>query len=231
MLHISCGRWSTDAEALLFDLDGTLVDTSQAVIGSWRAAAAELGLPFAAFSPYVHGIPATEVLAKVAPTLSAAGRRDVAQAVLARQASPDAPVTLVPGAAALLSRLPAHGWAVVTSGDARLAAASLSKTGLPSPPVIVTADDVTAGKPDPQPYLRAAELLGVDVRRCAAVEDSPAGLRSALAAGLAVIAVTTTHTRQQLTGAACHVPDLTGVSCAESRESRPRQRGDRSGLL
>ena len=211
MLRIECQGRAISAEALLFDLDGTLVDSSRAVLAAWRGAAEALGLPFAVFRPYVHGIPADEVLAHVVPELDPAERRRIAESVLVRQASSEEPVRAVPGAVALLDGLPDRTWAVVTSGDRRLAAAGLRKAGLPAPPVMVTADDVTAGKPDPQPYVLAAERLGVDRRRCVAVEDSPAGVRSALGAGLDVIAVTTTHGRAELPGATCYLPDLTGV--------------------
>jgi sugar-phosphatase len=185
--------WSTTAGAILLDLDGTLVDTTAAVVSSWRSTAASIGVPFADVEPYMHGIPADQVLDRVAPHLAEEERARVAAEVLRVQSDPGSPVDVLPGAAELLDSLGQRHWAIVTSGDARLASASMRKAGIPQPPVLVTADDVTRGKPDPEPYLRAATLLGVPPSECLVIEDSPAGVRAGRAAGMTVLALTTTH--------------------------------------
>lgn len=179
------------AAALLLDLDGTLVDTTAAVERSWRALAGRLGVPFARLEPYIHGLPAGEALLRALPGLAEGERAALAEQVLAQQAA-DPGVSCVPGARELLAGLPAGSWAIVTSGDRRLARASMRKAGIPEPAVLVTADDVAFGKPDPLPYLLAARRLDVPPESCVAVEDSPAGVLSARAAGMAVIGVATT---------------------------------------
>jgi sugar-phosphatase len=200
------------AAALLLDLDGTLVDTTAAVETSWRTLAARLEVPWERFGPYLHGIPAEQVLASVVPALSRVERRRLAAEILAGQADPELPVTALPGATALTAGLTDLAWAIVTSGDRRLALSSLGKAGLPIPEVLVTADDVAVGKPDPEPFLRAAELLHVAAGNCAVIEDSPAGVTSARAAGARVIAVTTTHSSDELTAADWVVPNLATVA-------------------
>ena len=110
-------------------------------------------------------------------------------------------VVALPGAAELLSRLPSEKWAVVTSGSANVATARLRAAGLPHPQVLVCAQDVVAGKPDPAPYERGAFRLGVAAGQALAVEDAPAGLASARDAGCRTLAVITTHTASELTSA------------------------------
>jgi mannitol-1-/sugar-/sorbitol-6-phosphatase len=198
--------------AVLFDLDGTLVDTSIAVELSWRQVTAELGVPFERLEPFIHGIPAGEVLACALPAMPVQQRALLAEQVLATQASDGAIVSMVSGARELLGCLPVERWAIVTSGDERLARASIRKAGVPEPLEMVTADDVSSGKPDPEPYLRAARLLNVAAEECLVVEDSPAGVAAGRAAGMAVLALTTTF--PELGGATWVVPDLTSVSAA-----------------
>jgi sugar-phosphatase len=195
--------------ALLFDLDGTLVDTTGAVELSWQQAARELDVPFDQLAPYIHGIPADQALKRAVPWLAAARRAELADRILAAQASDGAAVDLMPGASALLGRIPVARWAVVTSGDERLARASMRKARVPIPLELVTADDVEHGKPHPEPYLLGAQLLKVTPpASCAAVEDSPAGIASAQAAGMRVVAVATTFAPEALSNADWLVPDL-----------------------
>jgi sugar-phosphatase len=104
---------------------------------------------------------------------------------------------LLPGTAAFLDSLPSDRWAVVTSATRRLAEARLEAVGI-LPKTLVAADDVTRGKPDPEPYLLAARELGVDPARCVVFEDAPAGLRAGRAAGMTTVALTTTHQAHEL---------------------------------
>ncbi len=164
-----------DADAVLFDLDGTLVDSSASVLRAWYRVAAALAIPFAEFEPYVHGIPAPDVFALVAPDLAPADVRDMTEQMLAAQAL-DRDVQTTPGALAALAAVPANRWAIVTSGDRRLASARIAAAGLPVPQILVTSDDVDAGKPDPACYLLAAVNCGVEPRRCLVIEDAPAGV-------------------------------------------------------
>ena len=115
----------------------------------------------------------------------------------------------LPGTQSLLRRLPADRWAAVTSGSRELMRARLTAAGLPIPEVLVSAEAVEAGKPEPEGYLKAAAALGRDIRRCLVVEDAPAGIHAGRAAGAQVLAVTTSHPASDLTSADAVVPDLT----------------------
>ncbi|SDJ09464.1 sugar-phosphatase [Frankineae bacterium MT45] len=198
-------------DALLLDLDGTLVDTTEAFEASWRGVAAGLDLPWGAFAPHIHGIPAAEVLNRAAPGLSPAEHQRTLEAVLLRQADPDLPVRALPGARGLLQAIPEDRWAIVTSGDLRLATASLSKAGLPRPRILVTIADVARGKPEPDPFLLAAELLGIAADRCVVIEDSAAGVSAGRAAGARVLAVRTTHSVAELADATWIIRDLSEI--------------------
>jgi sugar-phosphatase len=200
------------ARALLLDLDGTVVDTTRAVEQSWRAVAAELDVDFDSVRAFLHGIPAERALGRMAPWLDSTQRRRLAERVQAEQADPGTPAPMTPGAAGLLAQLAPHPWAIVTSGNTRLARASMTKAHIPEPAVLVTADDVTAGKPDPEPYLLAAAALLLAPVDCIVVEDAPAGIQAGRAAGMRVVAITTTHPETALTDADWIVSDLSQLS-------------------
>ncbi|MER6290034.1 HAD family hydrolase [Streptomyces sviceus] len=185
------------AEALLFDNDGTLVSSLESVHRCWTRWAAEFGITAEAFAQVeLHGRPAVEIAADLLPA-------DVVPRALARIEElevadvPNGGVHLLPGTAAFLDSLPADRWAVVTSATRRLAEARLEAVGI-LPKTLVAADDVTRGKPDPEPYLLAARELGVDPSRCVVFEDAPAGLRAGRAAGMTTVALTTTHQVHEL---------------------------------
>jgi sugar-phosphatase len=120
-------------------------------------------------------------------------------------------VEVIRGARELIHMLPAHKWAVVTSGTRLLALSRLKLGGIPEPRVLVTADDVQEGKPDPAPYRRGAELLNIPVEQCVVIEDAPAGITSAHAAGMRAIAVTSTYPALQLREAEAIVKDLAAI--------------------
>jgi len=197
-----------DGDAVLFDLDGTLVDSSASVGRAWDLAAAELGVPVSEFVPYMHGIPATQVFAVVVPALPPDHARGLADRMNAAQAVDTEGVKPMPGAAEALAALPASRWAIVTSGDHRLATARIDAAGLPLPAVLVTLDDVRVGKPDPEGYLAAAARLGFDPARCLVVEDAPAGVTAGRVAGMPVLGVLTTYPHLDATAT---VPDLSTV--------------------
>lgn len=192
-------------DAVLFDLDGTLIDSTAAVERTWRAWGAEHGLSDGWEFP--HGVPARQVLARLvdADGIEAAFTRVTEIELLDVDG-----IVVLPGAAEALAALPVGRAAIATSGTAPLAKLRITHTGLEVPAVVVTADDVPVGKPDPAPYLLAASRLGADPARCLVVEDAPAGLVSARAAGCATLAVTTTHAAADLDADAI-VPDLGAV--------------------
>ncbi|MFH8367043.1 HAD-IA family hydrolase [Streptomyces sp. NPDC018031] len=197
------------ADALLFDNDGTLVSSLDSVIRCWTRWAREYGIRAEDFARVeLHGRPATDIIADLLPPARVAGAR----ARIDELELEDVPggVALLPGTAELIAGLAAHPWAVVTSANGQLARARLAEAGI-RPPVLVTADDITRGKPDPEPFLLAAERLAVDPARCVVFEDAPAGLSAGRAAGMRTVALTTTHPREQLKADAV-AADLSAVS-------------------
>ena len=137
-----------------------------------------------------HGVRTLEVIQRVAPHLNAEAE---VRELESREANHQEGVTVMPGAVELVHSIPEGRWGVVTSGTRLLASARLRYCGLPVPKVLVTADDVAHGKPDPEPYLKGAELLGFDPADCLVVEDAPAGIESARAGGMKVIGITSTY--------------------------------------
>jgi mannitol-1-/sugar-/sorbitol-6-phosphatase len=177
----------TIIEAVLFDMDGTLVDSDAAVERAWRVWAAEYAVAPADVLAVAHGAPAQRTVRRVRPDLDETGVAQAAARQLALQYDDLCDVVPTPGAPELLAalRLP---WAVVTSADVRLARARLGAAGI-TPPVLVTVEDVRAGKPDPEGYRRAAELLGVAPENCLVVEDAEVGVTAGRAAGAQVAAL------------------------------------------
>jgi mannitol-1-/sugar-/sorbitol-6-phosphatase len=189
-----------DCRAILFDLDGVLVDSAAYVEEQWRRWAAAKGLLAEPFLRVCHGRRAVETIRLAAPHLDAEAE------VAAFQPDDDentAPITPIEGAARLLESLPVGSWAVATSGSRPAATDRLRGAGLPSPSVLICAEDVARGKPSPDVYLMAAASLGVDPSECVVIEDAPAGVQAARAAGMAVVALTTTHASDELHADAC----------------------------
>ena len=174
-------------DAVLFDMDGTLVDSDAAVERAWRVWAGEHGADPAAVLAVAHGAPAERTVRLVRPDLDEAGVAAAAARQLDLQYDDLSDVVPTAGAPELLAALTLP-WAVVTSADVRLAKARLGAAGI-CPPVLVTVEDITAGKPDPEGYLRGAELLGVDPARCLVVEDAEVGVTAGRAAGARVAAL------------------------------------------
>ncbi len=195
-------------DAVLFDLDGTLLDSTPAVLRAWGRWAAERGLvPLPLEIP--HGVPARQVLTQLVPE----GEIEAAFArIEAIEVEELSGITVLPGAVEALQALPPDRTAIVTSGTPPLARARIAVTGLPAPALLITPDDVPRGKPDPAPYLLAAERLGVAPGRCLVVEDAPAGLVSGRAAGCATLALTTSHPAAELAHLA---PDAVVESLAQ----------------
>ncbi|ROS76614.1 HAD-IA family hydrolase [Cellulomonas sp. PhB143] len=197
-------------DAILFDLDGTLVDSVPAVERSWRQWVLEHDVPDEAGFRVPHGIPARQVVAQLLP----AEQVEPAVARLVRiELEDDGGIAGRPGAAAALAALGDARAAIVTSATGELAALRFRASGLARPARVVTADDVVHGKPDPEPFRRGAEALGADPGRCLVVEDAPAGLAAARAAGCATLAVLGTHAADELDADAV-VPDLSHVRFA-----------------
>jgi sugar-phosphatase len=175
--------------AILSDLDGVLVDSGDSIEETWGTWARSVGLDPAVLDGRIHGRPAGDVIAEVAPHLDAAA--EAASVSALDIAGP--PARLLPGATELLDGASGLPVAIVTSCGHALARERLRAAALPVPAVLVTSDRVSAGKPDPQGYRLAAAELGVAPERCVVFEDAPAGIAAARAAGATVIAISTTH--------------------------------------
>lgn len=200
-------------DAVLFDLDGVLVDSAACVERHWRLWAERHHLDADAIMPFAHGRPTVESIRLVAPHLPAEAEAAVLNA--AEGFDTDG-VVAVEGAAALVRSLPSTAWAIATSGTRDTALTRLRHTGVPVPSVLITADDVARGKPDPEAYLRAAAGLGVLPKHCVVVEDAPAGISAARAAGMRVVALVTTHPRSELGEADVRATRLTDLRISAS---------------
>jgi sugar-phosphatase len=176
--------------AILFDLDGVLVDSTRAVDREWREWAAKKGVDGDAIMAIAHGVRTVEVIRRVAPHLDAEAE---AAAIENHEAGDQRGVTVMPGSVDLVRSIPDGRWGVVTSGSRLLATNRLRHCGLQVPEALVTSDDVAHGKPDPEPYLKGAKLLGFSPADCVVIEDAPAGIQSARAAGTKVVGITSTY--------------------------------------
>lgn len=181
--------------AVIFDLDGVLIDSSAVVQRQWRRWVIEHGLDLNQTTNVMHGQRLVEIVRHVAPHLDA---EEEAARLAAWEAADTDSLRVIEGATDLVRSLPQATWAVVTSGNQATALTRLRYADLPVPDVLVTADDVTRGKPHPEPYLRAAKGLGISPADCVVIEDAPAGVQAARVAGMRVIAVTTTHAPETL---------------------------------
>jgi sugar-phosphatase len=192
------------AKALLLDMDGVLVDSTGLVEEHWSQWAERRGLDATIVLRFAHGSPSREVVARFVPAEDVTGE---AAWVDGLALHPTTDEVALPGAHAVLTQrvLPV---AVVTSATHTVAQLRLTRAGLPVPAVLIGADDVTRGKPDPLPYLRAAQLLNVAVSDCVGIEDTPAGLASIRAAGAKPLALLTTHQADQLSDALALLADL-----------------------
>jgi mannitol-1-/sugar-/sorbitol-6-phosphatase len=184
--------------AILFDLDGVLVDSTRAVDREWREWARGKGVDGDAVMAIAHGVRTVEVIRRVAPHLDAEAE---ARKIEKHEAHDKEGVHVMPGAADLVRSIPEGRWGVVTSGSRLLASARLRFCGLPVPKVLITADDVTHGKPDPEPYLKGAQGIGLSPAECLVIEDAPAGIQAARAGGMTVIGITSTYAADALTHA------------------------------
>lgn len=207
-------------DAVLFDMDGTLIDSSVVVERTWRAFASRHGLDPDKILATAHGRRTEETVARYLPEgidVVAETRRIVAEEV-----ADTAGVVAVPGAAELLASLPRRRWAMVTSAGRALARRRMAAAGLPFPPVVITAEDVLAGKPAPDGYLAAADALGVPAIVTVIFEDAEAGLRAAVASGATTVVVGRHH--GPAAKGLVRIPDFSAVAVAAGQtEQDPLQ--------
>jgi sugar-phosphatase len=183
--------------AFLFDMDGTLLNSIVAAERVWTQFAERHGLDVASFLPTIHGVRCIDTIRKL--DLPGVDAEREAHAISQAEIDDVEGVIEVAGAARLLASIPPDRWAVVTSAPRALAQARLNAAGLTMPINIVTAEDVSQGKPAPDCFLLAAKRLGVDAKDCLVFEDAPAGIAAAEAAAASVMVITATHQHEMQT--------------------------------
>lgn len=195
-------------KAILFDMDGVLIDSAPAVERVWRKWALEHGVDPAYAIQQAHGRRSVETIRAVAPHMDAEQENIKVEQM---EIEDKEGVTALAGAAEILRELPAGRFAIVTSATRPLAVARLGYAGLIVPKNMVTADDVINGKPSPEPYLKGAALLGVAPADCLVFEDTPAGVAAARAADMRVVALGNTYPAHELQAADARVNSLLDV--------------------
>jgi mannitol-1-/sugar-/sorbitol-6-phosphatase len=203
-----------ECAAILFDMDGVLVDSTPAVARAWHRWALANGLDPEAVIDGAHGRRTVETVRAFAPHIDAV---EEARRIESAESMDLDGVAVIPGAAQLLKSLPEGRWGVVTSASRSMATARLQDTGLIVPRVLVSADDVTDGKPHPEPYLKGASALGIAPELCLVFEDSPAGIRAANSAGMRVIALQTTYPPEELRQAVGMVRDFNEIRVQQNK--------------
>ncbi|KAF2085175.1 glycerol-3-phosphate phosphatase-like protein [Saccharata proteae CBS 121410] len=200
---------------LLFDCDGTIIDSTDAIVKHWHKIGKELGVDPNAILATSHGRRSIDTLREYDPSLATWEYTSYIEGLIPKQFGQDA--VEIPGARSLLSQLDEVGarWAIVTSGTRPLVSGWLEVMKLSKPENLVTAEDVQNGKPDPECYLLGCEKLGLRPEEPMLVlEDAPAGVRAGRAAGFKVVALATTHSVDQLKEAGAHwiVRDMRSVT-------------------
>lgn len=195
--------------AVIFDMDGTLLDSTASVERCWDELAVALGVDRST-APFQHGVPSIPTIAACRPDLDPAQVLEWNRFHLQLEIDDTEGIVPIDGALGLLAALDAAGipWAIATSCQSALAEVRRAAAGIPRPEVFVVAEMYECGKPAPDPFLKAAEMLGVDPATTVVVEDAPSGIRSGLAAGAFVCAVVSTHPAAELQDAHAITPTL-----------------------
>ena len=196
--------------AVLFDLDGVLVDSTPAVARVWTIWANRHGFDPDTVVRQAHGKPSIATIRELLPHADHEAENNIVER---GEIEDTGGVIPLPGALELLQALPQNRWTIATSCTRRLAEVRIRAAGLPLPKHMVTSNDVQRGKPDPEPYIKAAQILGFAPADCIVAEDAPAGIRAGKAAGTRVLALRTTAPDPELTqsGATWIINDLASL--------------------
>jgi len=202
-------------KAILFDLDGVLVNSAELVERTWRVWAARHQFDADNVIAVAHGRRTIETVRIIAPHLNVDS--EVAALESSEMITSEGVYEIL-GARELLEMLPSERWAVVTSGIRSVAEFRIRHTGLPMPSVMICAEDLSRGKPDPEGYLSAAMRLGQPPKDCIVIEDAPAGIDAAHNAGMRAIAIAATYPAEQLAAADLVVERLTDLSVVSNQK-------------
>jgi sugar-phosphatase len=182
-----------ETKGLLFDMDGVLVSSIGSVERCWKRWCERYGVPNAESFEVPHGCRAVDIVRTLKPEFDEEQVADGLRTIEDMEVEDISDLKVLPGVKSLLARLPPERWVIVTSATRRLMEGRLAAAGLPIPERIISGDMVERGKPDPEPYRRGAELLGLTPTECVVVEDAPSGVGAGLAAGCRVLGVLGTH--------------------------------------
>ena len=205
---------TVELQGLLFDMDGVLISSIASVDRCWRQWAAIYNVPNPEQVQIKHGTRAVDIMKGFRPDFTAENLVEGLRTIEDLEIADIADLKVLPGVRELLGSLPAERWTIVTSATRRLLLGRLRAAGLPFPDELIAADDVVKGKPDPEPYMKGAAMLGYTSAECVVVEDAPVGVGSGVAAGSRVLGVLGTHKAEDLyaAGATWVVASLAGVT-------------------
>jgi sugar-phosphatase len=206
---------SIRCKGVLFDMDGILLSSLGSVERSWTQWARIRGIDSGFALRIAHGRRAIDTLAELRPDLDSEAELKIIEDL---EVADNEDLAVLPGVLELLAALPRDRWTVVTSATERLARARLAAGGVPVPERLVTANQVTRGKPNPEPFLAGAALLGFAPEECVVFEDSSSGAKAGRAAGCTVIATTFSHSVETLDAAHYLVNDLTGLEVQQDKD-------------
>ena len=212
------GTRTLTCRAVLFDMDGTLVDSTAVVEQVWGEFAARYGLDLEEILRTSHGVQARDTVTRFAPAGADVAALTAELGAMERLRTDG--IVALHGAARLLAALPPDAVALVTSADRVLADIRMEAAGLPMPAIAVTAELVTRGKPDPEGYLKAAANLGVDPADAVVFEDAPAGIAAGVAAGIRTVAVG--PSTGPLPAGVLHITDYSAVAVETGRDAEDR---------
>lgn len=202
-----------ETKGVLFDMDGVLISSIGSVQRCWKVWAKMYGVPDAENFEVKHGVRAIETVKMLRPDIDPdEGVRVIEQLELEDTAD----LKVLPGVRKLLASIPHDRWLIVTSATRKLLIGRLKAADLPLPDRLISGDDVVNGKPDPEPYRRGAEILGLKPEECVVVEDAPSGVGAGLAAGCRVLGVLGTHTADELHEASWILPSLENLAVTAS---------------
>ncbi len=198
-------------QGILFDMDGVLISSIGSVVRCWRRWAEIYGIPNASSYVVPHGMRAIEIVKSLRPDIDP---QEGLKVIEDMEILDTEDMKVLPGVRELLASLPPERWVIVTSATKRLLLGRLEAAGLPIPSRFICADMVERGKPDPEPYRRGAELLGLKPEDCIVVEDAPSGVGAGIAAGCRVLGVLGTHSVDELHAATWVANSLVGLKVA-----------------